>query len=74
MPEDNKLYDVELTYMAEDETTGHVYITKEQYEFLKWVTMPQNWKDAKIKPYSGGLWAYCDELEPHLTLEDFQND
>lgn len=59
----SQLYDVELTYSADGMTTGHVHITKEQYEFLKWVADPNNWKNLEKEPYSGDLLAYCDELE-----------
>lgn len=61
--EDNNLYDVELTYSADGITTGRVYITKEQYEFLKWVADPNNWKNLEKEPYSGDLCVYCEELE-----------
>lgn len=63
MPDDNNLYDVELAYSAEGMTIGHVRITKGQYEFLKWVTNPNNWKNLEKEPYSGDLCVYCEELE-----------
>ena len=67
MPEDKKLYTVELTYMAEGATGGIVHITKEQYEFLKWVTNYRNWENLDYEDYSGTLHVWCDELE-------FQNE
>lgn len=59
----SQLYDVKLTYSAEGMTTGLVRITKEQYEFLKWVADPNNWKNLEKEPYSGDLCVYCEELE-----------
>lgn len=59
----SQLYDVELIYSAEGITTGNVRITKEQYEFLKWVADPNNWKNLEKNPYSGDLCVYCEELE-----------
>lgn len=63
MPEDNKLYEVELTYAAENATTGVVHITKEQYNFLSWVTNYRNWENLNYESYCGSLIVWCDELE-----------
>lgn len=60
---DNKLYEVELTYGAEGMATGYVNITRQEYEFLKWVTNTNNWKDLLKEPYCGYLDVYCEELE-----------
>ena len=37
--------------------------TKEQYNFLKWVTKYRNWENLDYEDYSGTLHVWCDELE-----------
>lgn len=58
-----KKYKCELSYCAEDVTTGTMMLTEEEYEFAKRLTNSDNWDDLDYNSWCGSLSVYCEELE-----------
>lgn len=57
------LYRCDLCYSAEDECTGYMYLTREQYQLVKIVANTANWSCVDDGGYSGRLSIYCKKLE-----------
>lgn len=60
---EKKKYRCEVHQSAEEESYGIIYLTKAQYDAVKYVTDTDNWEDKSIAMWSGSFWVYCKELE-----------
>ena len=57
------LYLCDLMYHAEGESTGYMYLTKQEYETVKKVSNTDNWQQVNDEGYAGRLYIYCKKLE-----------
>ena len=58
-----KKYRCEVHQSAEEESHGIIYLTKAQYDAVKYATNTDNWKNASLETWSGSFWVYNKELE-----------
>lgn len=58
-----KKYKCDLCYASEDETTGTMMLTEEEYNFAKRLVNTDNWDNLDYYMWSGHLFVYCEELE-----------
>ncbi len=61
--EGNDVYMCEVWNAAEGFRKGYVYLTKEQYETVKYVSDVNNWNDVSDEGWSGSFGIYCEMLE-----------
>lgn len=66
-----KKYRCEVALSAEQESTGIVYLTADEYWAVKYATNTANWKEASLAGWSGSFGIYCEELEnPGIDMRD----
>lgn len=66
-----KKYRCEVALSAEEESTGIVYLTADEYRAVKYATNTVNWKEADLAGRSGLFNIYCEELEnPGLEIRE----
>lgn len=58
-----KKYKCEVSLAAEEETIGYIYLTKEQYETVKYAADISNWEVVEMNDWCGSFGIHCDELE-----------
>lgn len=58
-----KKYKCEVSLSAEEETIGYIYLTKEQYETVKYAADISNWEIIEDAEWCGSFSIHCDELE-----------
>ena len=58
-----KKYKCEVSLEAEEETIGYIYLTKEQYETVKYAADISNWEVVEMNDWCGSFSIHCDELE-----------
>ena len=57
-------YKCEVALAAEDDIAGYVYLTKEQYEAVKYATDISNWEVfERTGDWHGWFNIYCDEIQ-----------
>lgn len=67
----SKKYRCEVALSAEQESTGIVYLTADEYWAVKYATNTANWKEASLAGWSGSFNIYCEELEnPGINMRD----
>lgn len=58
-----KKYKCEVSLMADDCMVGYIYLTKEQYETVRYAADISNWEIIEDAVWCGSFGIYCDELE-----------
>lgn len=56
-------YKCDLSLSAEDNATGYMYLTREEYEIVKKVSNIANWENFEGGGWCGIFSIYCEELE-----------
>ena len=70
-----KKYKCEVALSAEEESTGVVYLTADEYWAVKYATNTENWKERNLSAWSGLFNIYCEELEnPGVKMEGDSDD
>lgn len=70
-----KKYRCEVALSAEEESTGVVYLTADEYWAVKYATNTENWKERNLSTWSGAFNIYCEELEnPGIKMEGNGDD
>lgn len=64
-----------MALSAEEESTGVVYLTADEYWAVKYATNTENWKERSLSTWSGAFNIYCVELEnPGVKMEGEDDD
>lgn len=70
-----KKYRCEVALSANEESTGVVYLTADEYWAVKYATNTENWKERSLSTWSGAFNIYCEELEnPGVKMEGDSDD
>ncbi len=64
---EGKKYKYNVSLSADDETSGYIELTKKEAEIVSYATCEDNWKNAKLNPYSGSF--YIDLNHPEEVEE-----
>lgn len=60
---DKTKYRCEVGLYAEEEMTGIVYLTENEYKLVKHITNPNNWGHVDGGGYCGSFCITCEELD-----------
>ena len=70
-----KKYRCEVALSAEEESTGVVYLTADEYWAVKYASNTENWKERSLSTWSGSFNIYCEELEnPGIDMRDSDDE
>lgn len=60
---DKKKYECKVGLYAEQDMTGIIYLTEDEYKLVKHVTNPDNWEHIDGGGYCGSFGIRCEELD-----------
>ena len=60
---------------AEEDMTGIIYLTEDEYKLVRHVTNPNNWEHVNGGGYCGSFCITCEELDAKYeeTMESIMN-
>ena len=67
---DKQKYWYSVGLSAEGDSTGYVYLTKEEAKIVKYATNESNWKNAEIESWSGCFSIDIDNPKEQLPKEE----
>ena len=60
---DKKKYECKVGLYAEEDTTGVIYLTEDEYKLVRYVTNPDNWEHVDSGVYCGSFCITCEDLD-----------
>lgn len=64
MIRDNDIKECRIRLRAEDNISGSVFLTKQEYEIVKKTIDQRNWSNVKADGnWTGSIDIYCEEFE-----------
>ena len=60
---DNKKYECNVGLYAEQDMTGVIYLTENEYKLVRHATNPENWEHVDGGGYCGSFCITCEELD-----------
>ena len=60
---DKKKYECKVGLYAEQDMTGIIYLTEDEYKLVRHVTNPDNWEHIDGGGYCGSFGIRCEELD-----------
>ena len=60
---DKPKYRCEVGLYAEEDMTGIIYLTEDEYKLVRYVTNPNNWEHVNGGGYCGSFCITCEELD-----------
>lgn len=68
--EKDKKYKCTVLLSAEDDCEGEIYLTKEQYEAVKYASDIRNWVNVSGGGWCGDFSIWCDDLYTGKWIKD----